>query len=190
MPDYIRTTYPSGEVVLKDVLTLLSFKAVDSSRFYQQFLVRVAEGAVVEDVTISSPGPTVIYHVASKIFDGDKLVVTTDWVELGGAVANPHFFCSKPGQGFIRTVFAYSTTNGAGEIKLVETHGNVSRDLVTTPVPLLSTDGVTTDFYFDSNVVPLNAGDNIYSVYARLTTATDIMLKYMNSAVMELVIPS
>jgi len=189
MADYKRTTYFAGEIVIQDTVSLRSFKPDDASRFYQEFLARVAEGATVEDVAIPAATPYAVYHVASKIFDSDKEITSTEWVELGGAVANPHFFCSDLNRGFVRTVFAYQITGGAAEIKLVETHAGVSRDLVAAPVVLPDTDGAPTDFYFDSSVV-LSIGDNIYSVHARVTTATQVDLKYMNSAIMELVVPA
>jgi len=190
MADYRKFLSVAGAtILLQDMVTLESFRPIEGNIHYASFLIRVAEGATVEEVTIENPTPYGIYHVASKIFDGIRAVTSPTWEELGGAVANPNFFCSKLLMGFVRTVFAYQITGGAAEIKLVETHAGVSRDLVAAPVVLPDTDGAPTDFYFDSSVV-LSIGDNIYSVHARVTTATQVDLKYMNSAVMELVVPA
>lgn len=129
------------------------------------------------------------FHASSTLIGGSEGAVTgnPDWQVMGGVVTNTGFFTPNLANVLGRLTLQAKTTGGEVEIQIVENNGVSDVVANTAPFVIPDTGGAWQTFKFLTNVPP-RAGDNVFRLEARLTTASAGALRFFTISMLEVVI--
>ena len=127
-----------------------------------------------------------LFHAATTVTSDEVLITTLDWMDLGGVVTTPDFFCDDLARLFGRVIGEYRAVGTGAQLRIVEDGVRVMSpegDLPDTAAAWVLTPGLMTD-------QPSLAGKHTYTLQGRLNGAISASIRFTSMSLIESVLPA